>query len=79
MRVHVDGSNHPIHEDATGVRMTLVLEDGQSCEVQVGQVGDALNVILAGFHGIPDTDARGNTRIYLEPDGVAGQRVPATT
>lgn len=67
MRVYVDGSTHPVHDDATGLKAVLVLEDGSICEVQIGQVGDALNIIVAGDSDAPDYDARGNLRVYVTP------------
>lgn len=48
MRVEVDGTTHPIHEKATGVRVLLTYATGEVAEVQVARAGYGLRVVLAG-------------------------------
>lgn len=68
LRIQVDGSTtHPIHDDASGVRVILVLASGETAEVQVAKVGTELVVIAAGTVD-QDEDQRGNTRLRVFPD-----------
>lgn len=48
LHVTVDGTTHPVHEDAQSLKAVLRLEDGTLAEVQVAKVGEYLNVIVAG-------------------------------
>lgn len=66
MRVHVDGTTHPIHASATGVSVLLGNEDGKTVEIQVSSLGDSLNIIVAGEHSLYK-DQRGNLGIRVYP------------
>jgi hypothetical protein len=65
-RVVVDGSEHGIHDDPSGVRITLEV-DGLTAEVQVAQVRGSLVVIAAG-QVIMDRDTRGFARLRIDPE-----------
>lgn len=67
VRITVDGTTHPVHEDATGVSIVYRFATGEVAEVQVAKVGTELNLIVAGDVGRPDTDARGNFRMRIAP------------
>lgn len=67
LRIVVDGTTHPIHDDATGAKVTLVYATGETAEVQVVKAGAELVVIVAGTVD-QDRDSRGNVRLRVFPD-----------
>ena len=66
-RIVVDGTTHPIHDDATGVTMSLVLDDATAATVQIAHVGLQLVVIVLGDVD-QGRDARGNLRLIVSPN-----------
>jgi hypothetical protein len=65
MRVVVDGSQHPIHDDSPSLGAVATDPDGHLVEVQVADLGDgSLNIIVSGLTAV-DRDHRGNLRIHV--------------
>ena len=67
VRVHVDGSHHPIHDHATGVVVTLTYATGEVAEVQVSKVGYGLRVVMAGEADTGGLDSRGHPSAMVYP------------
>lgn len=69
MRVHIDGTTHPIHDDAISLSATFSSEDDGSVEVQVAHIvnrGDYLHVV-AGGEVEQWVDDRGFTHLRVYP------------
>ena len=68
LRVYVDQSQHPIHDDVQSMGARLLLEDGQIAEVQIADVGGYLNIVVAGQLVIErDAMGRGFHRLQVVP------------
>jgi len=65
-RIWVDGTQHPIHDDPSGLSARLLEDDGAVAEVQVARNGRELLVILAG-DAVVTEDRRGNTMVRVFP------------
>lgn len=65
IRITVDGTSHPIHDNATGASIVLSVDD-RVCEVQVVRNGDHLVVIMAG-NVESFVDQRGNQGAAVIP------------
>lgn len=66
LRVHIDGSQHPIHDNVQALTATLNLGEDGSCQVLVGRVGSELVINVAGAV-YQDRDARGHVRLIVAP------------
>lgn len=66
LRVYVDQSEHPIHDDVQSMGARLMTEDGKTAEVQIAKTGDDLTVVIAGDNHMR-RDRRGNWIITVTP------------
>jgi hypothetical protein len=48
LRVYVDQSQHPVHDDVQSMGARLLLDNGDIAEVQIAHVADHLNIVVAG-------------------------------
>jgi hypothetical protein len=79
MRVVVDGTTHPIHDDSPSLGAVARDPEGHLTEVQVADLGNGeLNIIVFGNTRV-DHDHRGNLRIHVVSTAViptAGKQWP---
>lgn len=73
-RITVDGTSHPIHDDAAGVRVYLRDGDGNDAEVQVAFNRGSLVIAIAGdAERTLRKDQRGYMHVIVYPTA----KVPA--
>lgn len=66
LRVVVDGTTHPIHDDVRTMSATLRYAPNEVAEIQIARAGSELVVIVAGDVVI-DRDQRGHLRLMVAP------------
>jgi hypothetical protein len=66
LRVYVDQSEHPIHDDVQSMGARLLLDNGDIAEVQIARVGDELIVIANGDYRFSRTP-EGYARVSVLP------------
>ena len=69
MRVTVDDTTHPIHDNVRSLKAIFTDATGETCEVQVARLGGRLHIVIAGDVDNPVRDPRGNTLIAVYPTG----------